>query len=122
MDLLGFDGSCVDGDDVVAQVGAGNPCDKRCGTAGLHGTGAMATVPWPRRGEGKRQCHSQSCHRFSNALPHSQVIKMVVKCGETPNEAQQLAVVRALLTFTTAEHFIPHGEVSSWGQQQGERL
>lgn len=38
------------------------------------------------------------------------VIKMVMKCGETTNEALQLAVVRALLTFTTAEHFIAHGE------------
>ncbi|KAF8064597.1 BIG3 [Scenedesmus sp. PABB004] len=38
------------------------------------------------------------------------VIKMVIKCGETSNEALQLAVVRALLTFTTAEHFIAHGE------------
>jgi hypothetical protein len=27
---------------------------------------------------------------------------MVIKCGETSNEALQLAVVRALLTFTTA--------------------
>jgi hypothetical protein len=38
------------------------------------------------------------------------VIKMVIKCGESNNEALQLAVVRALLTFTTAEHFIAHGE------------
>jgi hypothetical protein len=30
------------------------------------------------------------------------VIKMVIKCGESTNEALQLAVVRALLTFTTA--------------------
>jgi brefeldin A-inhibited guanine nucleotide-exchange protein len=40
----------------------------------------------------------------------AQVIKMVIKCGETSNEALQLAVVRALLTFTTAEHFVAHGE------------
>jgi brefeldin A-inhibited guanine nucleotide-exchange protein len=38
------------------------------------------------------------------------VIKMVIKCGESGNEALQLAVVRALLTFTTAEHFMAHGE------------
>lgn len=38
------------------------------------------------------------------------VIKMVIKCGESNNEALQLAVVRALLTFTTAEHFVAHGE------------
>ncbi len=35
---------------------------------------------------------------------------MVIKCGETNNEALQLAVVRALLTFATAEHFVAHGE------------
>jgi hypothetical protein len=40
----------------------------------------------------------------------AQVVKMVIKCGETSNEALQLAVVRALLTFTTAEHFVAHGE------------
>lgn len=40
----------------------------------------------------------------------AQVIKMVIKCGETTNEGLQLAVVRALLTFTTAEHFVAHGE------------
>ena len=40
----------------------------------------------------------------------AQVVKMVIKCGETPHESLQLAVVRALLTFTTAEHFITHGE------------
>eukprot|EP00879_Flechtneria_rotunda_P005150 GHRR01005432.1.p1 GENE.GHRR01005432.1~~GHRR01005432.1.p1 ORF type:complete len:1373 (+),score=543.66 GHRR01005432.1:373-4491(+) len=38
------------------------------------------------------------------------VIKTVIKCGETSNEALQLAVVRALLTITTAEHFTAHGE------------
>jgi hypothetical protein len=43
-------------------------------------------------------------------LAVANVIKMVIKCGETNNEALQLAVVRALLTFTTAEHFIAHGE------------
>jgi hypothetical protein len=34
------------------------------------------------------------------------VIKMVIKCGETTNEALQLAVVRALLTFTTAGRLV----------------
>ena len=41
------------------------------------------------------------------------VIKATVKVGEaasTKDEACQLAVVRALLTFVTAEHFIAHGE------------
>lgn len=40
----------------------------------------------------------------------AQVIKMVIRCGETNNDALQLSVVRALLTFTTAEHFVAHGE------------
>ena len=35
---------------------------------------------------------------------------MVVKCGEAPGEALQLAVIRALLTFSTAEHFLAHGD------------
>eukprot|EP00775_Hariotina_reticulata_P004220 gene4220-4469_t len=38
------------------------------------------------------------------------VIKMVIKCGDSTNEALQLSVLTALLTFTTAEHFIAHGE------------
>ena len=41
------------------------------------------------------------------------VIKAVVKVGEsasTKDEGCQLAVVRALLTFVTAEHFIAHGD------------
>lgn len=38
------------------------------------------------------------------------VVCLVIKCGESPNEALQLGVVRALLTFTTAEHFIAHGD------------
>lgn len=41
----------------------------------------------------------------------AQVVKLVVKCGESStNEAVQLAVIRALLTFTTAEHFVAHGD------------
>jgi hypothetical protein len=40
----------------------------------------------------------------------AQAIKIVIKCGETTHEGLQLAVVRALLTFTTAEHFVAHGE------------
>lgn len=40
----------------------------------------------------------------------TQVIRMVVKCGEMPGEGLQLQVVQALLTFTTAEHFVAHGD------------
>ena len=34
---------------------------------------------------------------------------MVIKCTELASEAVYLAVVRALLTFATAEHFVAHG-------------
>ena len=40
----------------------------------------------------------------------ARVIHTVIRCGESAQESMQLAVVRALLTFTTAEHFIAHGE------------
>lgn len=35
---------------------------------------------------------------------------MVAKCGDTTSPDVQLAVVRALLTITTAEHFRAHGD------------
>eukprot|EP00798_Chlamydomonas_sp_ICE-L_P008680 gene8680-34127_t len=38
------------------------------------------------------------------------VIKLVMKCGESANEVLQLSVIRALLTSSTAEHFVPHGD------------
>lgn len=34
----------------------------------------------------------------------------MAKCGERGSEGVQLAVVRALLTFVTADHFVLHGE------------
>lgn len=40
----------------------------------------------------------------------AQVIRIVIKCGDSSNEDLQLSVIRALLTFTTAEHFIAHGD------------
>jgi hypothetical protein len=42
--------------------------------------------------------------------PVATVVKMVVKFGESTDENLQLATVRALLTFTTAEHFTAHGD------------
>ena len=39
-----------------------------------------------------------------------QVVTSITKCGENSSEAVQLAVIRALLTITTAEHFVAHGE------------
>ena len=54
--------------------------------------------------------HGPSRRTTPTHLDPSQVIKMVVKCGEAPGEALQLAVIRALLTFSTAEHFLAHGD------------
>ena len=41
---------------------------------------------------------------------HMQVVQLVSKCGEQSGEAIQLAVLRALLTIATAEHFVVHGD------------
>lgn len=38
------------------------------------------------------------------------MIQLVSKCGELGGEGIQLAVLRALLTIATAEHFIVHGD------------
>mmetsp|Transcript_13201 Transcript_13201/g.37209 ORF Transcript_13201/g.37209 Transcript_13201/m.37209 type:complete len:2067 (+) Transcript_13201:204-6404(+) len=40
----------------------------------------------------------------------SQTLAVVAKCGEKSTPGVQLAVLRALLTLTTAEHFILHGD------------
>lgn len=40
----------------------------------------------------------------------AKVIKRVIKCGEINNADLQLAVIKGLLTFSTAEHFIAHGD------------
>jgi hypothetical protein len=40
----------------------------------------------------------------------AQVVGIVARCGETTSADVQLAVVRALLTITTAEHFRAHGD------------
>lgn len=39
-----------------------------------------------------------------------QVVQLVSRCGEQSGEPIQLAVLRALLTIATAEHFIVHGD------------
>ena len=39
-----------------------------------------------------------------------QVVSLIQKCSESNGEAVQLGVVRALLTVTTAEHFVLHGD------------
>ena len=39
-----------------------------------------------------------------------QVVQLVSKCGEQMGEGVQLAVLRALLTIGTAEHFVAHGD------------
>lgn len=39
-----------------------------------------------------------------------QVVMLISKCSESNGEVVQLGVVRALLTVTTAEHFVLHGD------------
>ena len=38
------------------------------------------------------------------------VVAIVARCGESSGETVQLAVLRALLTLTTADHFVLHGD------------
>ncbi len=40
----------------------------------------------------------------------AQVVLLISKCSESNGESVQLGVVRALLTVTTAEHFVLHGD------------
>ena len=40
----------------------------------------------------------------------AQVVVLASRCGEAGSDAVQLAVVRALLTVVTAEHFVVHGD------------
>jgi len=37
------------------------------------------------------------------------IVSMVVKCIQLGNASIYLAVIRALLTFATADHFVAHG-------------
>ena len=39
-----------------------------------------------------------------------QVVSLIQKCSESNGETVQLGMVRALLTVTTAEHFVLHGD------------
>ncbi|GLC63685.1 hypothetical protein PLESTF_000063200, partial [Pleodorina starrii] len=61
------------------------------------------------------QGESSSSGQASDADVVSRVIRTVIRCGEASSagaagEGMQLAVIRALLTFTTAEHFVAHGD------------
>ncbi|GIL43151.1 hypothetical protein Vafri_977, partial [Volvox africanus] len=57
------------------------------------------------------QGESSSGGQANDADVVSRVIRTVIRCGETNAvEDMQLAVIRALLTFTTAEHFVAHGD------------
>ena len=38
------------------------------------------------------------------------MVLLISKCSESNGESVQLGVVRALLTVTTAEHFVLHGD------------
>ena len=39
----------------------------------------------------------------------TEIVAMVVKCIQLGNASVYLAVIRALLTFATADHFVAHG-------------
>lgn len=39
----------------------------------------------------------------------TEIVSMVVKCIQLGNSSIYLAVIRALLTFATADHFVAHG-------------
>ncbi|KAL0043362.1 hypothetical protein WJX79_002614 [Trebouxia sp. C0005] len=56
------------------------------------------------------QAESTPAGRLDDNNTVSQVVALVSKCGESHSEAVQLAVIRALLTITTAEHFVVHGD------------
>ncbi|KAK9804748.1 hypothetical protein WJX72_003264 [[Myrmecia] bisecta] len=56
------------------------------------------------------QAESTSAGRLDDGSITSQVVQLVSKCGENGGESIQLAVIRALLTITTAEHFVVHGD------------
>ncbi|DBA73285.1 hypothetical protein WJX77_003623 [Trebouxia sp. C0004] len=56
------------------------------------------------------QAESTPAGRLDDNTTVSQVVSLVSKCGESHSEAVQLAVIRALLTITTAEHFVVHGD------------
>ncbi len=38
------------------------------------------------------------------------MVALIAKCSESNGEQVQLGVIRALLTVTTAEHFVLHGD------------
>lgn len=46
----------------------------------------------------------------SGLLCALQAVTLTAKCGESNFAAVQLSVVKALLTFVTAEHFLVHGD------------
>ena len=51
-----------------------------------------------------------SLSHFLQTPTRLQVVQLVSKCGEQSGEGLQLAVLRALLTIGTAEHFVAHGD------------
>lgn len=50
------------------------------------------------------------CHLRLILADLVQVVSLIQKCSESNGESVQLGVVRALLTVTTAEHFVLHGD------------
>eukprot|EP00884_Botryococcus_braunii_P007659 jgi/Botrbrau1/16895/Bobra.0265s0001.1 len=56
------------------------------------------------------QGETTSAGRIEDGTIVSQVVALVAKCADVTDSNVQLAVLRALLTVTTAEHFIVHGD------------
>ncbi|KAK9904753.1 hypothetical protein WJX75_001787 [Coccomyxa subellipsoidea] len=53
---------------------------------------------------------SSPAGRLDDGSIVAQVVLLISKCSESNGESVQLGVVRALLTVTTAEHFVLHGD------------
>lgn len=62
------------------------------------------------------KCHGRTALLRS---PSAQVVVLSSRCGEAGGDAVQLAVVRALLTVVTAEHFVVHGDCLMQARAQG---
>ena len=72
----------------------GGPC--------LHSTGPAARCPALRMPRPPTRAPTRPPH----APPPRQAVLAAARCGESASASIQLGVVRALLTFVTAEHFL----------------
>ena len=81
--------------------------------AGPAGWGVLALqMAWGGQAEGNTSAKSGVSGWWvtDRAAASLQAVTMTAKCGESNSAPIQLAVVKALLTFVTAEHFMVHGD------------